>query len=79
MEVTESKCRLSKHHEETIDQLTFGMPHFGQEKILIRLDKLCRHLHYTTGKALGIEPKEKRLTHGVVESSSTHRQRRYSK
>ena len=30
---TESKCRLCKQHDETIDHLTCGMPHFGKERI----------------------------------------------
>jgi hypothetical protein len=31
-EVIESKCRLCKQHEETIDH-NLGMPHFGEERI----------------------------------------------
>ena len=29
----ESKCRLCKQHEETIDHFNFGMSHFGTERI----------------------------------------------
>ena len=53
-------------------------------------DKVCTHLHYSIRKALGIETTDKwyahmpkpvceRECHSVVESSSTHRQRSYSK
>ena len=31
----ESKCRLCKQHEETVDHLTSGWPHFGEEQIFI--------------------------------------------
>ena len=31
-EVIESKCRLCKQHEETIDH-NLGMPYFGEERI----------------------------------------------
>jgi prenyltransferase beta subunit len=30
-EEIESKCRLRKQHEEIIDHITSGCPHFGEE------------------------------------------------
>ena len=54
-EEIESKCRLCKQHEETIDQLTLGCPILAKNKYLMRHDKVCTHLHYSICKALGIE------------------------
>jgi len=56
----------------------------------MRYDKVCEHSHYFICKASGIEMTDKWYTHmpkpvyeegdvSVVESSSTHRQRTYSK
>ena len=35
----ESKCRLCKQHEETIDYLTSGCPIFAKNEYLMRYDK----------------------------------------
>ena len=51
----ESKCRLCKQHEETIDHLTSGCPILAKNEYLMRHDKVCTHLHYSICKALGIE------------------------
>jgi hypothetical protein len=40
-EEIESRCRLCKEYEETIDHLTSGCP------ILEKNDKVCTHLHYS--------------------------------
>ena len=45
-EEIESKCRLCKQHEETIDQLTSGCPILAKNEYLMRHDKVCTHLHY---------------------------------
>ena len=52
-EETESKCRLCKQHEETIDHLTSGCPILAKNEYLMRHDKVCSHLHYSICKALG--------------------------
>ena len=91
-EETESKCRLCEQHEETIDNLTSGCPVLAKNEYLMIHDKVCSHLHYSICKALGTETTDKLYTHthaqtsvskgrchSVVESSSTHRQRSYSK
>jgi len=51
----ESKCRLCKQHEETIDHLTSGRPILAKNEYLMRHDKVCTHLHYSICKALGIK------------------------
>jgi hypothetical protein len=56
-EEIESKCRLCKQHEETIDNLTSGCP------ILANGDEVCAHLHYSICKALGTETTDKWYTH----------------
>jgi len=59
----ESKCRLCKQHEETIDHLTSGCPILAKNEYLMRRDKVCTHLHYSIFKALGIEITDKWYTH----------------
>jgi len=60
---TESKCRLCKQHEETIDHLTSGCPVLVKNKYLMRHDKVCTHLHYSICKALGTGTTDKWYTH----------------
>ena len=62
-EEIESKCRLCKQHEETIDHLTSGCPILAKKEYLMRHDKVCTHLHYSICKALGIETTDKWYTH----------------
>ena len=82
----ESKCRLRKQNEGTIDHLTSGYPILAKNEYLMRHDKLCTHLHYSICKALVTETTDKWYTHmpkpvyeegdvSVVESSRTHRQK----
>ena len=40
----ESKCRLCKQHEETIDHLNSGCPILAKNVNLMRHVKVCRHL-----------------------------------
>jgi len=56
---TESKCRLCKQHEETIDHLTSGCTILAKNEYLMRHDKVCTHLHYAICKALGTENTDK--------------------
>ena len=58
-EENESKCRLCKQHEETIDHLTSGCPILAKNEYLMRHDKVCTHLHYSICKSLGIETTDK--------------------
>ena len=58
-EEIESKCRLCKQHEETIDHLTSGCPILAKNEYLMRHNKVCTHLHYSICKALGIERTDK--------------------
>jgi len=62
-EKTESKRRLCKQHEETIDHLTSGCPILAKNGYLMRHDKVCTHLHYSICKAFGIETADKWYTH----------------
>jgi len=62
-EETESKCRLCKQQEKTIDHLTSGCPILVKNEYLTRHDKVCAHLHYSICKALGIETTDKWYTH----------------
>jgi hypothetical protein len=62
-EEIESKYRLCKQHEETIDHLTSGCPILAKNKYLIRHDKVCSHLHYSICKVLGIETTDRWYTH----------------
>ena len=59
----DSKCRLCKQHEETIDHLTSGCPILAKNENLMRHGKVCTHLHYSICKALGIETTDKWYTH----------------
>ena len=59
----ESKCRLCKQHEETIDHLTSGCPILAKNEYLMKHDKVCTHMHYSICKALGIETTDKWYTH----------------
>ena len=52
-EEIESKCRLCKQHEETIDHLTSACPILAKNEYLMRHDIACTHLHYSICKALG--------------------------
>ena len=58
-EETESKCRLCKQHEETIDHLNSSSPILAKNEHLMRHDKDCTHLHYSICKALGAETTDK--------------------
>jgi len=58
----QSKCRLCKQHEETIDHLTSGCSILAKNEYLMRYDKVCTHLHYSICKALGIETTDKWYT-----------------
>ena len=61
-EETESKCRLCKQHEQTIDHLTSGCPILAKNEYLMRHDKVCAHLHYSICKTLGNETTDKWYT-----------------
>ena len=43
-EEIETKCRLCKQHEETIDHLTSGCPILAKNGYLMRYGKVCTHL-----------------------------------
>jgi len=62
-EQPESKCRLCKQHEETIDHLTSECPILAKNEYLMRHDKVCTHFLYSIYKALGIETTDKWYTH----------------
>ena len=62
-EEIESKCRLCKQDELTIDHLTSGCPILAKNEYLMRHDKVCTHLHNSICKALGIETTDKWYTH----------------
>jgi hypothetical protein len=62
-EKVDSKCRLCKQHEETIDHLTLGCPILAKNEYLMRQDIVVAHLHYPICKALSIETTDKWYTH----------------
>jgi hypothetical protein len=62
-EAIESRCRLGKQYEETIDHLTSGCPISAKNEYVIRHDKVCTHLHYSICKILGIETSENWYSH----------------
>jgi hypothetical protein len=61
--IIESKCRLCKQHEETIDNLSSGCPILAKSEYILRHDKVCAHLQYSVCKALSIETTDKWHTH----------------
>jgi hypothetical protein len=62
-EEIESRCRLCKEYEETIDHLTVGCPILAENEYVMRHDKVCTHLHYSVCKTLGIETTENWYSH----------------
>jgi hypothetical protein len=62
-EEIESRCRLCKEYEETINHLTSGSPILAKNEYVIRLDIVCTHLHYSVFKTLGIETTENWYSH----------------
>jgi hypothetical protein len=46
-EEIESRCRLRKEYEETIDHLTSGCPILAKNEYVIRHDRVCTQLHYS--------------------------------
>jgi hypothetical protein len=62
-EEIESRYRLCKEYEETIDHLTSGCPILAKNEYVIRHDKVCVHLHYSICKTLGIETTENWYSH----------------
>ena len=62
-EEIESKCRLCKQYEETVDHLTSECPILAKNEYLTRHDKVCTHLHYSICKALRTETTDKLYTH----------------
>jgi hypothetical protein len=59
----ESRCRLCKEYEETIDHLISGCPTLAKNEYIIRHNKVCTHLHYSICKKLGIETAENLYSH----------------
>jgi hypothetical protein len=59
----ESRYRLCKYYEETIDHLTSGCPILAKNEYVIRHDKVCTHLHYSLCKTSGIETTENWYSH----------------
>jgi hypothetical protein len=51
----ESRCRLCKEYEGTIDHLISGSPTLVKNEYIIKHDKVCTHLHCSICKKLGIE------------------------
>ena len=60
---TESKCRLCKQHEESIEHLTSGCIILAKNEYLMRHDKVCIYLYFSICKVLGIETTDKWYTH----------------
>ena len=58
-EETESKFRLCKLHEETIDHSTSECPILVKNEYLLRHHEVSTHLHYSIRRALGTETTDK--------------------
>jgi len=58
-EEIESKCRLCKQPEETIDHRISGCPALAKNEYLVRHDRVFVHLHYSVPKALGVKTTDK--------------------
>ena len=54
-----SKCRLCKLREKTVDHLNSGCPILAKKGYLMGLDNVCAYLHYSMCKALDIGTTEK--------------------
>jgi hypothetical protein len=70
-EEIESRFRLCKEYDETIDHLILGCPILATNEYVIRHDKVCTHLHYLICKTLGIEKTENWYSH-IPESICQH-------
>jgi hypothetical protein len=62
-EEIESRCRLCKEYEESIDHLTSGCPILAKNEYIIRHDRVCTHLHYSICRTLGAETIENWYSH----------------
>jgi hypothetical protein len=62
-EEIESKCRLCKEYEKTIDHLTSGCPILAKNEYVIINDNVCTRLYYSICKTLGTETTEERYSH----------------
>jgi hypothetical protein len=62
-EEIESRCRLCKEYEETVDHLTSGCPILAQNEYVIRYDRVCTHLHYSLRETLCAETTENWYSH----------------
>jgi hypothetical protein len=58
-EENDSKCRLCKQREDSVDHLTSGCLILAKSEYLMRHDKVGAHLHDSVCKALGIETTDK--------------------
>ena len=67
-EEIDSKCRLCKQREETIDHITSGYRILAKNGPLMRSDEVCAHLRYSVCKALVIETTE----YGTHADTHTH-------
>jgi hypothetical protein len=68
---TESRCGLCNEYEETIDHLTSGCPTMEKNEYIIRHDKVCTHLLFSTCKELGIGRTENWYSH-IPKSVTEH-------
>jgi hypothetical protein len=62
-EEIESKYRLCREYEETVDDLISGCPILAKNEYIIRHDKVCTHLQYLICKKLGTETTENWYSH----------------
>jgi len=62
-EEIESKCRLCKQNEETIDHLNLECPILAKDEYLIRQGKVGRYFHYSICRDLGNETTDKWYKH----------------
>jgi hypothetical protein len=67
----ESKFRLCKGYEETIDHLTSGCLSLEKNESIVRRDTVCSHLHYSICNKLGIKTTDSWYQH-IPKSVTEH-------
>jgi hypothetical protein len=74
----ESRCRLCKEYEETIDHLISRYPTLAKNEYIIRHDKVSTHLHYSISKKLGTETAENWYSH-IPNPVTEHEDAKYTR
>jgi len=68
---TDSKCRLCKKFDETIDHIISACPILAKEQYIKRHDRVCAQLHFNPCKETGIQFGKKRWYEHTPKSVET--------